>query len=192
MNKKLLDRQMKQLETAEAMVQQFRIDTRGFFAEPSVQESLLFALTEIGEAIDAQLRTDDRFARNNSRNISVVDELTDVLFMLASAWIQIKPSEDFDIEECAEEILLNYNTDFFLVQLMYDTATMYQSCEHAYVYPKQSTDHMNYAKLSIGEAMLQVMDILDSSFNSTTQGITWEQHLHKRLNDLINKHGAEQ
>ena len=191
MNKKLLDRQMKQLETAEAMVQQFRIDTRGFFAEPSVQESLLFALTEIGEAIDAQLRTDDRFARNNSRNISVVDELTDVLFMLASAWIQIKPSEDFDIEECAEEIQLNYNTDFFLVQLMYDTATMYQSCEHAYVYPKQSTDHMNYAKLSIGEAMLQVMDILDSSFNSTTQGITWEQHLHKRLNDLINKHGAE-
>lgn len=189
MNKKLLDRQMKQLEKAEAMVQQFRIDTRGFFAEPSIQESLLFALTEIGEAIDAQLRTDDRFARNNSRNISVVDELTDVLFMLISAWIQIIPDDSFDPESCVQEINVEYDIQYFLVDLMHNTTIVYQGVEQAIMYPGNSLMQMKWVKQNLGEVMLSVIGLLDEYDPS---GITWEQRLQQRLNDLINKHGAEQ
>jgi hypothetical protein len=51
---------------------------------PPVNDSLAFALTEIGEAVDAELRTRP-YARNSERDVTVVQELADVVLMLVTA-----------------------------------------------------------------------------------------------------------
>lgn len=51
---------------------------------PTVGDALGFAITEIGEAKDAELRLKD-YARNNDKSLSVEDELADCLLMLITA-----------------------------------------------------------------------------------------------------------
>jgi hypothetical protein len=51
---------------------------------PPVNDALQFALSEMGEVADAEIRGRD-YARNNDRSPEVVAELADVAFMLATS-----------------------------------------------------------------------------------------------------------
>lgn len=55
------------------------------WVHPGYEDSLLFALTEIGEALDASLRMDPRYSRNRDRTMSVKDEMADAVIMLVRA-----------------------------------------------------------------------------------------------------------
>jgi len=52
---------------------------------PDMWTSLRFAVTEAAEALDAELRTDARWARNNDKNLDVIDELADCTLMLLTS-----------------------------------------------------------------------------------------------------------
>lgn len=54
------------------------------FPIPSKLESIQFAFTEVAEAVDAKLRENPNFKRNKSKEISYVNELCDVIFMLVT------------------------------------------------------------------------------------------------------------
>lgn len=56
-----------------------------FWPTPGRIDSLRFAFTEAGEALDAYLRTIPQYARNNARNMSVPEELADCAMMLCTA-----------------------------------------------------------------------------------------------------------
>jgi hypothetical protein len=46
---------------------------------------LLFAFTELGESVDAYLRSKPEYARNRDKDLSVLDELADCALMLLTA-----------------------------------------------------------------------------------------------------------
>ena len=52
---------------------------------PGRIDSLRFAFTEAGEAMDAHRRQNPIYARNNSRNMDEADELADCAMMLCTA-----------------------------------------------------------------------------------------------------------
>ena len=52
---------------------------------PTGQEALLFTVTEIGEAVDAMLRQDSKWVRNNQKESNIGDEIGDVAQMLEIA-----------------------------------------------------------------------------------------------------------
>ncbi len=62
-----------------------RPDVAAVWATPSPYESLRFAATEIAEALDAELRQNAIFARNNHKNLEVNAELADHVIMLVTA-----------------------------------------------------------------------------------------------------------
>jgi hypothetical protein len=59
------------------------MNTNGW-ATPPVDDALQFAMSEVGEVADAEIRGRN-YARNNDRSPEVVAELADVAFMLATA-----------------------------------------------------------------------------------------------------------
>jgi len=67
----------------------------GKWKEPCLQDSLMFAQTELGEAFDAYLRTfgNDGFVRNNAKDVGTQDlatELWDTIFMCMVALDQLE------------------------------------------------------------------------------------------------------
>lgn len=69
------------------MVLQFRQNpqVQEKFARPSTHDSLLFACTEVAEAIDAKLRENAEYSRNNVKSLEVESELADHAIMLITA-----------------------------------------------------------------------------------------------------------
>lgn len=55
------------------------------FARPNTLDSLLFACTEVAEAIDAHLRENEGYSRNNVKSLHVEEELADHVIMLITA-----------------------------------------------------------------------------------------------------------
>lgn len=73
------------LRTAHGLVWTARAELEPYWPTPNTQDALLFALTELGEAVDADLRTNGDYARNRDKSLSVLDELADCAMMLLTA-----------------------------------------------------------------------------------------------------------
>jgi hypothetical protein len=67
-------------------VWQFHAEAPPPWSVPDQEDALRFVLTEVGESLDAWLRTRPEFSRNNKKSLSVADELADVAFMLLTAF----------------------------------------------------------------------------------------------------------
>lgn len=52
---------------------------------PPVEDALRFAVTEAAEVIDAELRINPTYARNNDKDLDPLDEVADCLMMLITA-----------------------------------------------------------------------------------------------------------
>lgn len=55
----------------------------GTFKRPTLEHALMFLATEVGEALDAYLRTPAgaEYVRNNEHRMNLAEELGDVVFM---------------------------------------------------------------------------------------------------------------
>lgn len=73
------------LRTCHAIVWRYRAELEPYWPTPNTEDALLFAFTELGEAIDAHLRTKGDYARNRDKDLSVLDELADCAMMLLTA-----------------------------------------------------------------------------------------------------------
>jgi NTP pyrophosphatase (non-canonical NTP hydrolase) len=72
-------------------------DKIGVWVTPPPEDCLAFAVTEAGEAVDALLRQNPRYARSHKKKVSVEHELGDMAVMLASYLIQGElPSNEED------------------------------------------------------------------------------------------------
>jgi hypothetical protein len=67
------------------LVWEYRNMLEAHWPTPGRIDALRFAFTEAGEAMDADLRSNPVYARNNDRNMSVPDELGDCAMMLCTA-----------------------------------------------------------------------------------------------------------
>ncbi len=75
-----------EIAAAHAVVWQYRARLADKWPCPAtVRDSLAFALCEACEAVDAALRNNPLYVRNNHRNLSVTDELADCAMMLLTA-----------------------------------------------------------------------------------------------------------
>lgn len=63
----------------------FRSEMSSYWPAPSSIDSLRFAFTEAGEVMDAFLRTNPDYVRNNYRNVAMQDEIADCVIMLVTA-----------------------------------------------------------------------------------------------------------
>lgn len=73
------------LRQCHAIVWQHRADLEPYWPTPTTEDALLFAFTELGEAIDAHLRTNGDYARNRDKSLDVLDELSDAALMIITA-----------------------------------------------------------------------------------------------------------
>jgi hypothetical protein len=73
------------LKECHSIVWRYRTELEPYWPTPTVEDALLFALTELGEAVDAHLRTKPEYARNNTKELSELDELADFALMLLTA-----------------------------------------------------------------------------------------------------------
>lgn len=86
-----------------SLVWNFRLAYEEYWPTPNVEDSIRFAFTEIGEVVDAELRGDITYRRNNARDPNIDYELADVAIMLITAMPDessisdlIKPSTETD------------------------------------------------------------------------------------------------
>lgn len=87
-----------ELITCQEIVEQYRAELDPIWPRPDIQDSLLFAYTELGEAVDADLRNNETYQRNREKNNDVLDELADCAIMLLTAL-----GDSFDIAKLPEE-----------------------------------------------------------------------------------------
>jgi hypothetical protein len=73
------------LQEMHALVWRYRSQLEAYWPTPTQRDALLFAFTEVAEAIDAELRNEPHYARNNDKTLSVADELADAAMMLLTA-----------------------------------------------------------------------------------------------------------
>lgn len=74
------------LRECHQIVWQYRAELKDVWPTPTTEDALLFALTELGEAVDAHLRSKPQYVRNRDKDLSVLDELADCAMMLITAW----------------------------------------------------------------------------------------------------------
>lgn len=70
------------LRAAHRIVWQYRAELEHVWPTPTPRNALRFAFTEAAEAMDAELRLEGGYARNNDKDLSVEDELADCAMML--------------------------------------------------------------------------------------------------------------
>lgn len=75
----------KEIERTQMLLWEFRKVHEKNWPTPSPLDSFRFAVTEIGEALDAFMRHTPDFSRNRERSKDVLDELADCAFMIVSA-----------------------------------------------------------------------------------------------------------
>lgn len=74
------------IEKLHQMVWSFRTETQHVFPVPNRLDSLYFAYTEAGEALDAYLRQNGDYKRNRDRQHNVEREFAQCVFMLMTAY----------------------------------------------------------------------------------------------------------
>lgn len=92
------------LRECHRIVWQYRAELESVWPTPTTEDALLFAFTELGEAVDAHLRSKPEYARNRDKDLDVLDELADCAMMLLTAmtdrakfvyWTGIDEGEDW-------------------------------------------------------------------------------------------------
>jgi len=78
-----------------SLVWKFRDDVESEYSTPGPLDAIRFAHTEVMEAMDAQLRTNTAYSRNNDKNVTVESELVDTLYMLLTVY-QYETDYGFD------------------------------------------------------------------------------------------------
>lgn len=73
------------LKLCHEIVWKYRQQLEDYWPTPTTEDALLFSFTELGEAVDAHLRSKPQYARNNAKDLSVLDELADCALMLITA-----------------------------------------------------------------------------------------------------------
>jgi len=73
------------LRECHRIVWQYRAELESAWPTPTTEDALLFAFTELGEAVDAHLRSKPEYARNRDKDLDVLDELADCAMMLLTA-----------------------------------------------------------------------------------------------------------
>lgn len=73
------------IRESHAIVWRYRDELQDVWPTPPRDDALRFAVTEVGEAMDAWLRLRGGYARNNDKTLSVEDELADCAMMLLTA-----------------------------------------------------------------------------------------------------------
>jgi hypothetical protein len=73
------------LRECHRIVWQYRAELKDVWPTPTTEDALLFALTELGEAVDAHLRSKPQYVRNRDKDLSVLDELADCAMMVLTA-----------------------------------------------------------------------------------------------------------
>ena len=73
------------LRACHAIVWQYRAELEHVWPTPGTQDALLFALTELGEAVDAELRNNADYARNRDKDLDALSEMADMAMMLLTA-----------------------------------------------------------------------------------------------------------
>ncbi len=74
------------LKECHRIVWDARKELEPYWPTPTTEDALLFAFTELGEAVDAHLRSKPEYARNRDKDLSVLDELADVALMTLTAY----------------------------------------------------------------------------------------------------------
>lgn len=73
------------LKRCHAIMWRYRREMQGYWPTPSTRDAARFAVCETCEALDASLRLNSGYARNNAKDLSIEDELCDALMMLITA-----------------------------------------------------------------------------------------------------------
>lgn len=68
-----------------ALVWQYRSKLDSVWPTPPPLHAIMFAVTELGEMVDAEMRTYPEYKRNNEREVEEFDEAADVAMMLLTA-----------------------------------------------------------------------------------------------------------
>lgn len=84
------------------MVWDFRRMMVAYWPTPDTVDAARFAVTEMGEVLDAFLRLDGGYARNRERSPDVLDELADTAMMTLTAMGENAPLGEWDEWEEAE------------------------------------------------------------------------------------------
>ncbi|MGL4617726.1 MAG: hypothetical protein ACRC11_19770 [Xenococcaceae cyanobacterium] len=63
---------------------------------PDAQTAFKFAFTELAEVVDAELRLEANWDRNNAKNINIIGEIYDTILMLVVAAISALPDREPD------------------------------------------------------------------------------------------------
>ena len=77
--------QAEELQKCHALVWRYRGEMAEYWPTPPRTHALEFAVSEIGEAFDARMRTHPDYARNNARDVDELDEWADTAMMLLTA-----------------------------------------------------------------------------------------------------------
>jgi len=78
-------RRAETLKECKRIVWAYRKELEHVWPCPDIWDSLLFCQTELGEAIDAYLRSKPEYARNRDKDLDVLDELGDLALMAFTA-----------------------------------------------------------------------------------------------------------
>lgn len=101
------------LTEAHRLVREFREDMHLYFPAPSREDCMAFAVTEVGEAVDAVLRQNPLYKRNNSKRHNVEAELAQTAMMLLSTipfsyintdWLP-RPEERWELKYIAQRVV---------------------------------------------------------------------------------------
>jgi hypothetical protein len=96
------------IQQLHAEVWKFRREMAAYFPTPNQADSLAFAFTEIAEAVDATLRQNPVYKRNNTKEHSVERELAQCAMMLLTA---VLPAEMDGVEIMYRQPALNWDVD---------------------------------------------------------------------------------
>lgn len=83
------------------VVAEHRREMDGARPYPPTGDCILFAVTEAAEVIDAVLRLEPRYLRNNARQVSAAAEAGDLGYMIASAIDQIDRRQHLPVARAA-------------------------------------------------------------------------------------------
>lgn len=93
---------MQRLEDLHGVVWAWRAEVEGYFPTPNRDDSLAFALTEVAEAFEAQLRSNEDYKRRDQKEHTEWRELTQCAMMLLTAlgptWRQLHTFADGGVD----------------------------------------------------------------------------------------------
>lgn len=79
-------------------VEEWRAENHSWFSTPSMTnenpDTLSFLFCEIAELIDAELRESEEYNRASSKDVSIRDEVGDILLMLSTLYLQVEQGEE--------------------------------------------------------------------------------------------------